>query len=79
LAERLCLHDIDDTVAFCGAIVGRSGIELSHYEREDLVAHLVGEAWIILFIRYRCPPGLSSVLGAERSMERGSAVVARLS
>jgi hypothetical protein len=47
LAERLCLHDIDDTVAFCGAIVGRSGIELSHYEREDLVAHLVGEAWII--------------------------------
>jgi DNA-directed RNA polymerase specialized sigma24 family protein len=45
LHGTLSLHGINDVEAFVVAIVQRSRLELSHYDREDLVAHLVATAW----------------------------------
>jgi DNA-directed RNA polymerase specialized sigma24 family protein len=44
---RLVLHDVDDTAAFVGAIVNRSGLDLSWSDREDLEQTLTIVAWEI--------------------------------
>ena len=43
----LALYDIADTVGFVGAIVNRSGLELSWSDREDLEQYLLATAWEI--------------------------------
>ena len=43
----LTLHDVDDAERFVGAIVGRSGLELSWDAREDLQQFLLTTAWEI--------------------------------
>lgn len=45
LSGNLSLHDIRDVEAFCAEIIGR--FNLSHHEREDLLAYLVEECWIL--------------------------------
>jgi hypothetical protein len=45
LSSRLELLDIRDVEQFAGRIVERSGLELSHHDREDLLASLVVECW----------------------------------
>jgi DNA-directed RNA polymerase specialized sigma24 family protein len=45
LQGKLVLHDIQDTEAFAARIVNRSGLDLDHYGREDLLAYLVETAW----------------------------------
>jgi len=44
---RLELHDVSDVFAFASAIAERSGLSLGWHDREDLVAYLVSEAWIL--------------------------------
>jgi hypothetical protein len=39
------MWDIDDAEKFCSAIVGRSGLQLSFHDREDLAQWLLGECW----------------------------------
>ena len=43
----LALHDVDDAEAFVGAIVSRTGLELSWDAREDLQQFLLTTAWEI--------------------------------
>jgi hypothetical protein len=53
---RLELHDIDDTEAFVGAIVSRSGLDLSYHDREDLQQFLLGECWRLSLVYRRGDP-----------------------
>ena len=57
LTGTLSLHEIDDVEAFTLAIVQRSRLELSHHDREDLVAYLLTECWR-LSLRFE-PGGIS--------------------
>ena len=41
LNSRLTLHDLDDAEALCVWVIGRSGLSLSHHDREDLLAYLL--------------------------------------
>jgi hypothetical protein len=43
----LALHDVDDAERFVGAVVNRSGLELSWADREDLQQFLLTTAWEI--------------------------------
>ena len=43
----LALWDIDDAARFCSAIVTRSGLALTHHDREDLEQALLVVAWEI--------------------------------
>ena len=59
----LALWDVDDTAAFCAAIVNRSGLPLSWSDREELQQHLFTICWE-LSLRYdsgnpRYPPRFS--------------------
>jgi RNA polymerase sigma factor (sigma-70 family) len=45
LSSRFELFDIVDVERFAGRIVERSGLALSHHDREDLVASLVVACW----------------------------------
>jgi hypothetical protein len=47
----LVLWDVDDAARFCSAIVTRSGLALSHHDREDLQQHLFIQIWE-LSLRY---------------------------
>jgi DNA-directed RNA polymerase specialized sigma24 family protein len=55
--SRLQLHDIDDAVRFCAAIVAKSNLRLSYHDNEDLRQYLVTELWR-LSERYE-PGGIS--------------------
>ena len=57
LHGRLELHDCRDIEALCINIVNRSRLTLNHYDREDLIAYLVVDAWK-LSLRYQ--PGRGS-------------------
>jgi len=41
----LALHDVRDVEQFCGRIIGRSRLELSAQDNEDLLAYLIETAW----------------------------------
>jgi hypothetical protein len=45
LSRPWTLLDIDDTEAFVGAIIRRSGFTLSHHDEQDLVAYLLETIW----------------------------------
>jgi hypothetical protein len=47
LHARYSLHDIRDVEALCHEIVNRSDLDLSHHERESLVAYLISECWLL--------------------------------
>ena len=51
LNGKLSLHGIDDVERFAGAIVQRSGLELSLHDGEELHAYLITECWR-LSLRY---------------------------
>lgn len=57
LASKLSLHDVADTEGLCVRIVQTSRLPLTFHEKEDLCAHLIGEAWV-LSTRYE--PGARS-------------------
>ena len=57
LASTLRLHDVTDTEALCLHVVKTSRLPLTWHEKEDLCAHLIGEAWV-LSTRYE--PGARS-------------------
>jgi hypothetical protein len=51
LAATFPLWDVEDTEAFCAALIQRSRLTLTTVERDDLLAYLIAEAWT-LSLRY---------------------------
>lgn len=47
LNGTLTLHDIHDVEAFTTRIVVNAGYRRGHPLQDDLIAHLIGEAWIL--------------------------------
>jgi hypothetical protein len=45
LGRKWALHDVDDVEGFCASAIHRRGLELSHHDRQDLLAFLVSETW----------------------------------
>src|SRR5438132_3110894 len=45
LNGNLELHDIRDVEGFCGRIIDRARLELSHQDNEDLWAYLIETTW----------------------------------
>jgi DNA-directed RNA polymerase specialized sigma24 family protein len=47
LSSTLTLHDVRDVESLCARVVERSGVELRSHERDDLMAYLVSECWVL--------------------------------
>ena len=68
LSGRLTLHDVRDVEALCGRVISRSGIELDHHDREELLAFLVEHAWFIS--RHFVPNGIRFTTFATTQMQK---------
>jgi hypothetical protein len=45
LSSRWVLHEVTDVEAVCASTLNRSGLQLSHADREDCLAFLLETAW----------------------------------
>ena len=45
LTRRYRVKDIEDVEGFCQRIIQQSGLDLTHHDREDLLAFLVATTW----------------------------------